>query len=153
MSTAPKVPRNQWTGPAPIEQRLFPRIDASGDCWIWTGHRNNRGYGVIGVGRGKQYVHRLVYELLVGPIPAGLQLDHLCRVRACANPDHLEPVTPRENGMRGYAPSMVAARTNRCRRGLHDLVEGNLYYQASGRLCKACRDARRRAEYSTRASA
>ena len=67
------------------------------DCWIWSGSRTREGYGHVNVGGTTTTAHRAVYERLVGPVPAGLELDHLCRVRACVNPDHVEPVTHLEN--------------------------------------------------------
>ena len=68
-------------------------------CWEWTGHVNNAGYGRVK----NDYAHRLAYEMFVGPIPDGADLDHLCRRRSCVNPAHLEPVTRSENVRRGYA--------------------------------------------------
>jgi len=77
------------------------RIEFSADgCWVWTGARNN-GYGRIYVAGELKYAHRLVYEALVGSVPEGLHLDHVCRRRDCVRPTHLEPVTPRENQRRG----------------------------------------------------
>ena len=81
------------------EASVWKKVDASGDCWLWTGYITPLGYGTLTVrrlGRGFK-AHRLVYELLVGPIPVGLELDHLCRNTRCVNPDHLEPVTHAEN--------------------------------------------------------
>lgn len=70
-------------------------------CWIWQRSVDDKGYGRIAI-KGKQWkVHRLAYTLFVGPIPQHLELDHLCRHRDCCNPEHLEPVTHRENFMRG----------------------------------------------------
>jgi len=104
----------------PLETRLFAKIDAAGPCWLWTGGTaggtpGDR-YGYIGPGRRGSgpmlRVHRVVWELLVGPIPEGLELDHLCRVRICCNPDHLEPVTHRENLRRGaHGPGIPRKRT------------------------------------------
>lgn len=73
-------------------------------CWVWIRQLNNDGYGLIWDGRVRQKVcaHRVSYELARGSIPSGLELDHLCRVRACINPDHLEPVIHAENIRRGY---------------------------------------------------
>lgn len=72
-------------------------------CWIWLGELNRNGYGRVCVKGKRPVAHRHVYETLVGPIPEGLLLDHLCRVRCCVNPSHLEPVTPKENTLRGDA--------------------------------------------------
>lgn len=73
------------------------------ECWVWCARTNRNGYGRLRVGGRELMAHRLAYEALVGPIPEGLVLDHLCRVRLCINPAHLEPVTVRENTLRGEA--------------------------------------------------
>lgn len=88
----------------PLRLRVMRKVKVGplGACWEWTGARNGNGYGRVHVRPGKlAYAHRAVYALLVGPIPAGLDLDHLCRNRSCVNPLHLEPVTRGENLLRG----------------------------------------------------
>ena len=91
----------------PIDIRLWSRVDkntASG-CWEWQGPLHETGYGLIGAGgRGGAILrtHRVSYELLVGPIPEDLHLDHLCKNRKCCNPDHLEAVTQAENNRRAF---------------------------------------------------
>ncbi|MGZ4586215.1 MAG: HNH endonuclease signature motif containing protein [Mycobacteriaceae bacterium] len=75
---------------------FWSNVEPTGFCWLWTGKLNAKGYGSSGAA-GESSAHRAAYTLLVGPIPEGLTLDHLCRVRRCVNPDHLEPVTQREN--------------------------------------------------------
>jgi hypothetical protein len=96
--------------PKPEAERFWPQVDfdGPGGCWLWTGQANKGGYGAFSVGsrydgnrRGVR-AHRWAYEALVGPIPEGLQLDHLCRNPPCVNPAHLEPVTHAEN-MRRWA--------------------------------------------------
>jgi hypothetical protein len=113
-------------GTAPLARRLWDRIDASGPCWLWTGASSN-GYGHICVDYKRHLVHRFVYEMLVGPIPRGLTLDHLCRVPLCCNPDHLEPVTHAENCAR--SPWF---RPTHCRKG-HPLM--NNTYQGRCLTC------------------
>jgi hypothetical protein len=121
--------------------------DAAG-CWIWTASRHPvSGYGRIKMGghRGKHVpAHRVAYEMFVGPIPEGLVLDHLCRVRPCVNPAHLEPVTGAENTARGKAGKHLSDRTH-CPQG-HAYDEQNTYPEpGGGRGCRACRsEARRR---------
>lgn len=87
-------------GPAALswDGRILP-----GSCWLWTGAPAATGYGVIRAGGRDTYAHRIAHELLVGPIPQGLTIDHLCMVRLCVNPEHLEPVTRAENTRRELA--------------------------------------------------
>lgn len=101
------------------------------ECWPWTGTAI-RGYGKFG----DFQAHRIAYTLERGPIPDGLTIDHLCRNPGCVNPAHLEPVTVRENTLRGYGPSAQAARATTCPRG-HVKEPSNR--KASGDGCRACR--------------
>lgn len=119
--------------PAPFEVRFWTKVDRTQTCWLWTGAVNDSGYGVILGPDSKHlvYAHRVAYEKLVGPVPEDKQLDHLCRVRRCVNPAHVEPVTHLENIQRG-----TRARTH-CRRG-HEYNPTNTYYYPSGRQCKLC---------------
>jgi hypothetical protein len=129
---------------APLADRFAAKVIAAGpdDCWLWQGARMTAGYGTInrgGRGGGMVGAHRVAYELTYGPIPEGLDIDHLCRNRLCCNPAHLEPVTRAENIRRGMGRSAVAVRTGRCARG-HALEGGNIYVDKHGkRSCKACR--------------
>jgi hypothetical protein len=127
-----------------------------GECWLWTGARSDAGYGRVQVRRrfdytvrGRSYsvergvcgyLHRAVYELLVGPISEGLHIDHLCRQPSCCNPAHLEPVTPLENTRRG-----VKGTQTHCARGGHPLSGDNVYVhvgkKGTHRTCRTCRDA------------
>ena len=117
-------------------------IDAQG-CWRWQGRTMpHEGYGVLSTREdGKTHTHlahRVAYETFVGPISDGLQLDHLCRVRDCVNPAHLEPVTPRENVMRSpIAQAALNAAKTHCPQG-HPYDEANTYRTPRGRVCRAC---------------
>lgn len=132
-------------------------VDPKTGCWNWTACKV-RGYGMIGVtphNGGKQRpigAHRVAYELLVGPIPEGLSIDHLCRNRCCVNPAHMEPVTPVENVMRGIGFGAENAVKTHCACGL--LLSGeNLMVRRNGwRVCRACHSARERAYYQRNAS-
>lgn len=118
------------------------RIDEAGH-WIWTAALDRRGYGVVSWDGLAKRAHRVVFTLLVGD-PGTLDLDHLCRVPACVNPNDLEPVTHRTNVLRGQAPSAVSVRTNRCKRG-HEFTPENTMTRIRGdRSCRACHNLRRR---------
>jgi hypothetical protein len=119
------------------EKRFWSKVDKSGECWLWMGTKS-RGYGQFYLyGRGWP-AHRLAYELVIAPIPEGLQLDHLCRVRHCVNPDHLEAVTNKVNCLRGVSPWAVNARKTDCPQG-HPYSGENLYTAPSGaRYCRTC---------------
>ena len=108
-------------------------------CWLWAGVWNTKGYGIIQVNHYRYAAHRIAYELFTGPIPEGLQIDHLCRVRCCVNPVHLEVVTSRENTLRGMSPQAQLARQTHCKYG-HPLAGDNLLRLKNPRLraCRAC---------------
>lgn len=126
-----------------LPRRIDEKIDRSGSCWIWIGAINPTGYGAVWMDGHARRSHRVVYELLVGPIPEGLDLDHLCRVRSCCNPDHLEPVTRRENLLRGN-PDVQRALATHCARG-HEFNASNTYVTPTGgRRCRTCVRLRRR---------
>lgn len=110
----------------------------NGDCQIWDGARSGRRYGGLGRGAERRLAHRVAYEQAHGPIPAGLEIDHLCRNPLCVNPDHLEAVTHRENVLRGVGPTALNARKTHCKRG-HEFSPENTYRDpAGGRRCRQC---------------
>ncbi len=113
-------------------ERVWAKVDPSGDCWEWTGAKGRTGYGLVWSERRVRGAHRVVYEALVGPIPDGMQIDHLCRNRACVNPDHLEAVTRQENIRRGFRVQKMT-----CPQG-HPYDESNTYRFDGRRYCRAC---------------
>ncbi len=119
-------------------------FDTNGGCWLWSGPIDAEGYGRATGGR----AHRLSYFLHIGSVPAGLQLDHLCRVRCCINPNHLEPVEARVNTLRGVSVSAVNARKVVCDHG-HPLTADNTALRRGARVCRAC-ERRRSREYTAR---
>lgn len=143
-------PRRDANG-TPLAVRLSRSIDYRGpdSCWIWHGSRLPDGYGQIRINGRTRGAHRVVYELLVGPIPDGLTLDHLCRTHACVNPRHLEPVTMRENTLRGVGPSARNATATHCHRG-HEFTEANTHTWNGHRSCRACRGLNYRARQANR---
>lgn len=133
---------NRWyrTGDAEIDltwERFWAKVDAEGDCWIWTGSKTN-GYGRFSDG-GHIFAHRWSWQRLVGEIPDEGTIDHLCRTRACVNPDHLEVVSLLENLSRGESPSARNGRKTRCIHG-HLLTPDNTAYDARAgkRSCRVC---------------
>ena len=132
-----------------VSARFWARVQKTDSCWVWQGTTNFLGYGTLKIDRKRTQSHRFAYEELVGPIPDGLVLDHLCRNPPCVNPSHLEPVTVRENTNR--SPLVQAMRNpTHCKRG-HELVDGTweVYREGKGRRCRLCKNQRAR-EYNRR---
>lgn len=134
--------------------RFWERVDRPSPtaCWTWRGAHIPDGYGQVVVDGRRVGTHRYAYELLVGPIPDGLQIDHLCRNPGCCNPAHLEPVTRKENIRRGRSSPGLHAQQTHCIYG-HPLAGDNLRIKGRGeRSCRVC--TRRRArEYKERQTA
>ena len=130
-----------------LERRLLHNIKLGdipvlrpdlGKCWGWT-KATAEGYGVISVKNRLSQAHRIAYELWIDKIPSGLVIDHLCRNTICINPKHLEPVTVRENILRGVGGPAVNSKKTHCIRG-HLLQGDNLFVSKKGkRWCKICR--------------
>jgi len=120
--------------------KFWSKVNKQQDgCWIWTGAKTYEDYGVVAVKTGyRKYkivcVHRWTWEQLYGPIETGLHLDHLCKVRLCVNPDHLEPVTPKENVRRS---NRVSQRPGFCKHD-HDLAREGYALKRGGVRCRAC---------------
>ena len=127
-----------WNWPA----RFWEKVEKAGDadCWTWTGAKKNLGYGNVRYLGRVLAAHRVAYELLIGPIPDGLVLDHLCRNPRCVNPAHLEPVTQQANTLRGEGRAAQQAKRTHCPAG-HPYSPENTYRLAGRRYCRACRSA------------
>ena len=94
--------------------RFQARVRQDGECWLWTGATDPNGYGRFFLNRKMRHAHRVAFEWFKGPVPAGLDLDHLCRRRNCVWPLHLEAVTRRENLMRGETLTAAHAARRDC---------------------------------------
>ena len=142
------------------EERFFSKVHEADDgCWEWIGSRSDTGYGSFRTRDGSaSNSHRWAYQFFIGQIPEGLQLDHLCRNRACVNPWHLDPVTSRVNTMRGGLAESIrqrAAALTHCPHG-HEKNEANTYRRFNKKLkrwevvCRPCRNARLRRRHAAR---
>lgn len=131
-----------------IQPELCPIAGLSGDCWTWTGAIQSKGYGSFQYDGRRQSTHRLSYALLVGPIPSGLQIDHLCENKACCNPAHLEAVTDAENKSR-----TTQALKTMCVHG-HRLEGGNVIVKRrpNGLTIRNCRECYKASQVKRRAA-
>lgn len=148
----PRLPKRFWNKVKVVDNNLRPEL---GPCWEWTSARTvgkYQNYGVFHVGgrRGKTLrAHVLAYKVLVGPIPKGKELDHLCRSHPCVNPSHLEPVTHKENVYRGTSlPALLHTQRDKthCPHG-HPYDEANTHFYKGERMCRTCARERANAKY------
>lgn len=124
----------------PVLDRFWEKVEQvpESGCWLWTARCDGKGYARFwGDQKKHEGGHVFAYRFFKGQIPKGLELDHLCRVPCCVNPDHLEPVTGRENKLRGISPPARYAKRTHCLHG-HELSEGNVYNYGNGRACRLC---------------
>lgn len=142
----------------PIRSRTWPerfwdKVEKTDSCWLWKGAIQGAGYGSIWYDDRICLAHRVAYELTRSKVPDGLTLDHLCRVRSCVNPAHLEPVTNRENVLRGVAPLAKNARKTHCIHG-HPFDEVNTLVRHTkyGTFTRHCLTCKRAADAARNAS-
>jgi len=135
-----------------LKRRFWGKVDKKGpdECWLWTASKTDDGYGKLGKGTkygGWEHAHIVAYRLMIGEIPIGLELDHLCQNPSCVNPKHLEPVTHRTNLLRGNGLPSRNARATHCPQGHpYDLL--NTYYYPDGhRGCRECNRFKQREGY------
>lgn len=141
--------------PTEWPERFSSKVQFSDDgCWLWRASRTRHGYGRYGKGRrvdGWGVAHKCGWEFIHGPVPEGLELDHLCRVPSCVNPAHLEPVSHAENIIRGDNGN----RNGLCRRNLHPWIPENIYLDGGrgngNQRCKECRKEWERQRYAREA--
>lgn len=127
----------------PFWERFWSYVQKTDSCWLWTAYIDRGGYGRIALKGRMRWAHRMV----MGDIPPGYQVDHLCRVRACVNPAHLELVTSKENTLRGESPSAKNSRKKQCKYG-HAFTPENTGKKHRGeRYCKQCSRASCKAYY------
>ena len=127
------------------EDRFIENVDFTDTCWLWTGNLNDSDYGRFGSGKKSHRAHRWAWEQWVGPIPEGFDIDHICRVHRCVNPDHLEPTTQYINKMRGESPFALNKRKEFCPSNHEYTIENTYTSKSNMRHCRKCGAERARA--------
>jgi len=137
-----------------VVNNFWTYVELTDTCWLWTGGKKGEGYGnyPTGADRGlERYAHRFAWQHCMGEIPAGYELDHICGIRNCVNPEHLQLVERGFNGLQGgkNSANKREAKTH-CKRG-HEFIEGNTYVRPDGsRVCKKCHALREKEYYQER---
>jgi hypothetical protein len=125
----------------PLATAIAMFADRPTDCWDWPGGYFHHGYGRVFHDGKQRLSHKVAYEVLVGPVPEGLELDHGCRNRRCFNPRHLEPVTHRVNSLRSHNVGALNARKTHCKHG-HEFTPQNTRMRKRRRglerVCRQC---------------
>lgn len=137
----------RWSDPHWLWQKFesFIHPEPNSGCWLWSGGETGDGYGRFYNGTTQVLAHRFAFEAHRGAIPPDKQIDHLCRIRCCVNPDHMEIVTGAENTLRGFSPSALCARKTHCVNGHEFTPENTLRGQGRRqRRCRTCDNNRRR---------
>jgi hypothetical protein len=126
-----------------LGNRFWSKVNITDGCWLWTAARGGNGYGYFKISGIHHLAHRLSFMAAFGPIPKGFQIDHLCRVRTCVKPDHLEAVECKVNLLRSpYTQASINKAKTHCVRG-HSLSGENLFIDRGCRQCRQCKKTRR----------
>lgn len=133
----------------PLDFRFLRLVDKTDTCWLWVGAVLPNGYPRFNHGSG--YAHRVAYEMWVGPIPAGMTIDHMCNVKRCVNPAHLRVASNRENILRSNGPAALNARKTHCKHGHEFTTQNTIAGTRRGnptRECRICKQDRARQRYA-----